>query len=279
MKIVCINDSGESLTVQYAFPFYYVSCDGLMTYTSNVVTAEPYIPGEVYQGSHNPKRNLVLTFAVRHQDYWALRDQVYSVFGMPGQFVWEPDTGERRSIRYYVESIELSDPNSQGFRQFNVSLVCPFPFFSGVQNTVQMAYWKKCMTLPFIMHSPFKIGERVSEQIKNIYNPQSINIGIKAVFTAVNGEVTNPSLQNLSTGESFKLDAFLSSGSSVSVNTLNGQKYAGYLDEPQPFNLWNYQVNDWIQLHSGDNLLRYDADSGLKYLDVSISYSQLYLGG
>ncbi len=280
MKLICTNDYGESLTVQYAFPFYYVSCDGLMAYTSNVVTVEPYIAGEVYQGSHNPKRNLVLTFAVRHQDYWGIRDRVYSVFGAPGQFTWEPDEGAQRSIRYYVESIELSDPNSQGFRQYSVSLVCPFPFFSGAQNTIKMSYWKKCMTLPFTMHSPFKVGERVSEQIKNIYNPQPISIGIKAVFTAINGEVANPGLQNLSTGESFKLDGFLPSGSSMLVSTLNGQKYAQYLlEEPQPFDLWDYQANDWIQLRPGDNLLRYDADSGLEYLDVSVSYSQLYLGG
>lgn len=279
MKIVCTNTNGDSMTIQYAFPFYYVSCDGLMSYTCDIATAEPYIPGEVYQGSHNPKRTLLLTFAVKHREYWNLRDTVYQVFGKPGTFLWFPDTGDQRSINYYVESIEFSDPNSQGFRQCSVSLICPFPFFSGKETVVSMAYWKKNITLPFVMHSPFIIGERIAEQIKNIYNPQPINVGMIITFSSSDGEVTNPSLQNMTTGESFELSGSISPGTGIIVDTITGQKSAGYLNDPQGFDLWDYSKNDWIQLHPGDNVLRYDADSGLEYLDVTIQYSQLFIGG
>ena len=280
MKIVCTNQYGESLTVRYSFPFYYVSCEGLMSYTNDIATAEPYIPGEVYQGSHNPRRTLLLEFAVRRRDYWSLRSMIYSVFGSTGTFTWHPDEGEARSISYYTESIEIADPNTMGFRHCSVSLVCPFPFFSGMEQTVPMSYWQKNITLPFVMHSPFVIGKRVQEQIKNIPNPQPVNVGITVTFTANGGNVSNPSLQNLSTGESFQLEAFLSPGESVYANTSNGHKAAGYLgDDAQTPDIWDYAANDWLQLHPGDNLLRYDADSGLEHLDVSIIYSQLYLGG
>jgi hypothetical protein len=280
MKIVCTNQHGESLTVQYSFPFYYVSCEGLMSYTNDIATAEPYIAGEVYQGSHNPRRTMLLEFAVRRQDYWNLRSVIYSVFGSSGTFTWHPDEGEVRSILYYTESIEIADPNTMGFRHCSVSLVCPFPFFSGMEQTVPMSYWQKGITLPFVMHSPFVIGTRVQEQIKNIHNPQPVSVGIKAIFAANGGAVTNPGLQNLSTGESFQLEVSLSPGDAVYVSTSDGHKAAGFLsDDPQPFDLWDYASNDWIQLHPGDNLLRFDADSGLEYLDVSILYAQLYLGG
>lgn len=279
MKIICTSASGNSITIQYAFPFFYVSCEGLMTYTNNIITAKPYIPGEIYQGSHNPKRPMELVFAVKHKDYWALRETVYSVFGEKGLFQWYPDVGNWRSIEYYVENIQCSDPNSQGFRQFNISLVCPFPFFSGVQTTVQMSYWRKNIMLPFVMQSPFTIGTRIMEQIKNIPNPQPINIGLLITFTARNGVVTNPSFQNLTTGESFTLNVNIPAGNSVQVDTINGQKSASLVDEPQAQNIWNYEQNDWIQLHPGDNVMRYDASSGLEYLDVMIQYQQLYLGG
>lgn len=279
MKIVCTSINGDSLTVQYAFPFYYVSCEGLMTYTSDVVTAEPYIPGEVYQGSHNPKRNLLLTFAVKHNQYWELRETIYRVFGDAGRFEWFPDVGPQRNIDYYVESIELSEPNTMGFRQCTVSLICPFPFFSGLEETTQLAYWKKMIILPFVMHSPFVVGKRMALQNKIITNLQPINVGIVVSFTATGESVTNPSLENITTGESFKLAAFLSPGQTAVVNTNNGKKIAFYADDPQDFDLWDYERNDWIQLHPGDNVFRYNADSGLDYLDVSIRYSQLYLGG
>lgn len=279
MKIVCTSSNGDALTVQYAFPFYYVSCEGLMTYSSDVFTAEPYIPGEVYQGSHNPKRNLILNFAVKHREYWKLRETVYKVFGASGTFTWYPDYGEQRFIDYYVESIEFSDPNSRGYRECSVSLICPFPFFSGQELTVQMSYWKKLITLPFVMHSPFKIGERISQQIVTITNLQPINVGIRAVFTANGGDVYLPELQNLTTGESFRLNVSIPAGSSVEVVTSNGQKRARVLDDPQNVDIWNYDENDWLQLHAGDNALRYDASSGIEHLDVAIYYSQLYLGG
>lgn len=279
MKIVCTNINGDGLTVQYSFPFFYVSCDGLMNYTNNISTAEPYIPGEVYQGSHAPKRVLSLIFAVKHKDYWNLRETVYNVFGSPGNFQWYPDVGNVRNISYYTENIEFSDPNSQGFRQCLVSLVCPFPFFTGEETTVQMSYWEKNITLPFTMTSPFVIGTRIQEQIVNIPNPQPINVGIIANFSADGGDVTNPSLQNLTTGESFELSAALSAGTSIYVNTINGEKRFGYTNDPQGFDMWDYNSNDWIQLHPGDNVLRFDAEEGLQFLNVSITYSQLYLGG
>jgi hypothetical protein len=250
-----------------------------MEYTCNIATAEPYIPGDVYQGSHNPKRNLVLEFAIKHKDYWALRETIYSVFGSQGTFTWIPDLGDQRTIEYYVESIELSDPNSQGYRRCIVSLICPFPFFSGLQTTIQMSYWGKNITLPFTMQSPFTIGTRISDQIKNIYNPQPINVGMIITFSSSGGDVTNPSLQNMTTGESFELTASLSEGVQVAVSTVTGKKSAGYVGDPQGFDLWDYETNDWIQLHPGDNVLRYDAQSGVEYLDVSIQYSQLFIGG
>lgn len=133
--------------------------------------------------------------------------------------------------------------------------------------------------LPFVMQSPFMIGTRIMEQIKNIPNPQPINIGLLITFTASNGVVTNPSFQNLTTGESFTLNVNIPAGNSVQVDTINGQKSASLVDEPQAQNIWNYEQNDWIQLHPGDNVMRYDASSGLEYLDVMIQYQQLYLGG
>lgn len=268
----------ESLTIQYAFPFYYVSCDGLMAYCADVTTSELYTPGESYQGSHNPKRNIVLTFAVRRREYWELRNEVYSIFGMPGTLTWYPDEGEQRSIEYYVESIEFSDPNTRGFRQCSVSFICPFPFFSGAEKTVRLSYWKPLFILPGVMNSPFRLGERVAQQLVNIYNPQPVQIGMKIKFTAL-GNVINPSLKNVASGEQFKLSASLSVGSGIAVNTQNGQKGAYYIDEPQPFSLWDYELNDWIQLRPGNNILQYGADTGAEFLDVSIEYSQLYLGG
>ena len=278
MKIICTNSKGDNLTVQYAFPYYYVSCDGLMTYNTDIATATPYIPGEIYQGSHNPKRNLVLTFAVRHRDYWNVRDLVFSVFSNNGIFTWYPETGEARSIEYYTESVSWSDPNSRGFRYCTVSLICPYPFFSGETITVNMSYWTNNILLPGVFQ-PFTLGDRISEQIIEIENLQPISIGYTVTFTAKNGDVSNPSLENITTGESFILDVAMASGSVVKVCTVNGIKRVWSPEDPQPPNPWDYELNNWWQIAPGINQIRYDAYSGVGNLDVSIEYAQLYIGG
>lgn len=279
LKIVCTNKIGKSLTIQYAFPFYYVSCDGLMTYNADISTAVPYIPGEVYQGSHNPKRNIVISFAVRRKDYWNVRDQIYSVLGESGTLTWYPDSGEKRKIDFYTESIVLSDPNSRGFRFCSVSLICPFPFFTGSSNIVQMSRWTNNIFLPGMMQTPFTIGDRITGQIANIFNSQPINVGIIATFRANSGTVSTPKLQNLTTGEEFTLSATINPGEKIIVDTINGQKRVLNNEGEKSMNLWNYQNNSWIQLHPGENELRFDAVSGATYLDVSIEYSNMYIGG
>lgn len=278
MKIVCTNTKGDSLTIQYSFPFYYVSCEGLMTYNADIATATPYIPGEVYQGSHNPKRNLVLTFAVRHMDYWNIRDLAYSVFSNKGTFVWYPDAGAMRSIGYHTESISWSDPNSRGFRYCTVSLICPYPFFSGKATNVSMSYWTNNIMLPGVFQ-PFTLGDRIANQIIDINNPQPIDVGFTASFYANGGDVVNPSLTNLTTGDSFILNITIPAGVIIKVCTENGKKRVWSPEDSQMPNPWDYETNKWWQIVPGLNKIRFDADDGMQNLDMSIEYAQLYIGG
>ena len=94
------------------------------------------------------------------------------------------------------------------------------------------------------------------------------------------GQVVNPSLLNVNTGEFIKIEKTLERGEVVTVNTHQGnKKVISELNsvEQNIFNLFTYE-STFFQLDPGDNIFRYDADLNLENLEISIYYNPRYLG-
>ena len=63
------------------------------------------------------------------------------------------------------------------------------------------------------------------------------------------------------------------------VSTSSGNKYIKGVVKGEESNYFKYLDFDstWLQLHTGDNILKYDADNNVEGLEVLISFLPKYL--
>lgn len=103
--------------------------------------------------------------------------------------------------------------------------------------------------------------------------------------------VTGLHIYKLDTGETMTIDddlvaqatgsGGLSSGDSVTISTIDGNKYAYLLRNGTSYNILNSlgKNPDWFKLHKGgDNIFSYSATSGEDKISVKISYVLAYEG-
>lgn len=122
------------------------------------------------------------------------------------------------------------------------------------------------------------MGLRQPSLIVAIENKGAVPVGMKIVFTA-SGTVLNPEIIDVNTQTFFKINKTMVAGESITVNTNIGEKkIIGSLNGVE-LNYFKYRDLDstWLQLQTGDNLIRYDADANLDALQVSIYHNDKYL--
>jgi hypothetical protein len=165
---------------------------------------------------------------------------------------------------------------------FFISLLCPSPFFE-MLNTIraELALWQPMFH--FVLEIPsgtgVEFGVRQPSQILTIQNPGDAECGCRIRFSAI-GSVVNPSLTNLNTGEYVKVLTTLVNGDVIDIYTQFASKHvvktSGGLTS-NAFSLLDVG-STFLQLSVGENLLRYDCDSGLDSLECSLYYSPLFNG-
>lgn len=121
-------------------------------------------------------------------------------------------------------------------------------------------------------------GVREPSLIVNVYNSGAVSTGMRIVFKAL-GTLTGPSLINVYTQEYFKLNKTMYAGEMVEITTTIGEKKVIAHVNGVDLNYFKYRDLDstWLQLDVGDNLFRYDAESGIDNLEVYIYFSNKYL--
>lgn len=168
------------------------------------------------------------------------------------------------------------------FEKFTVQLFCPSPFWRDETETRKdIASWVG--SFHFELEIPedegIVFGYRQPSVIVGVYNGGDVATGMRVAFKAT-GTVVNPLLLNINTQEYIKVNATLEAGETVVVNTEYGNKGATKTDGSTEIDYFRYVDVDstFMQLQIGDNVYRYNADSGLDSLEVTIYYSPKYLG-
>ena len=248
-RIICKNEDGVQVEFNYSFePFFLVSVDGIYTVSNNVVTSEnTMVDGSTYQGSTTKQRNIVIT-AQMERDYQANRDLLYKCFKpkSTGLFTYI-EGSETRVIDYKVEGL----------------FEWPHEFLEEKE--------------------PF--AERTAEVLKEIENDSAAdNIGITVTLEA-EGPVINPAVYHAESGEFIKIGnevrSFSINAGDVVIITTETNNKAVYLVRDgvkQEINEYLDEDSDFIQLQHGTNTIRYTADAGEDYLNVTVSYRFRYLG-
>lgn len=175
-------------------------------------------------------------------------------------------------------SIKYSAPykdNNEVLCKFLIQGTCPDPLFTtlGEQSAVIGTVKKFHFPLIIPQNVGILMGLRTSSLFLNLNNTGDVATGMLIEFTCTSN-VKNPKLINVDTQEFIQIDKTIVPGEKIVVSTISGEKYIrGTLNgvESNYFGYLNYE-STWMQLNTGLNTLKYDADDNLTGLEVSVSF-------
>ncbi len=283
--ITCLNAKGASVTFGSDFaPFLLVSADGLYAEYNNIyISDNTMTDGATYQGTTSKKRNIVLTLKDK-EGHRENRNTLYHLF-LPkskGMLIYEEE-GVRRMIGYYVESIVFD--SSPKVRTATVSLICPDPFFAPVQESeAAISDWRANFTFPHNFTTE-EFATKLQSKLAIIENDTGVErVGLEFMVNA-NGNVTNPSITQVETGDTLKIGNATKPFSMVAgdilvitTETNNKRVWLTHGGATTEVNSYLDEGSYFIQLMDGTNTIGYDADSGENNMTVTIKYRLKYPG-
>ena len=167
------------------------------------------------------------------------------------------------------------------FMQYSIPITCCNPFWrEEAEARKDIAAWVPSWEFDFeLPEEGIELGYREPSIIVNVYNEGDIKSGMRIEFRAI-GTVVNPILLNVNTQEYIKVNATMEAGDVITVNTDYGSKGATLDREGETVDYFRYIDVDstFIQLDIGDNVFRYDAESGAAALEATIYHNNKYLG-
>ncbi|MBS4171946.1 phage tail family protein [Bacillus sp. FJAT-49736] len=292
-EIVCTNQNGDSLLIS-PNSIYKIQDDidttGVKANTTYVTNYR--IQGATAVSSRLEQRDLSLTFFIDVEgmdEDWIQerRDEVFRVFNP----IYNPIKVLIKTVNrsFFIDAhVELTpsinpDPSSmnESWHDVLVQLSAGNPFFlDSEKRKVEIATWLPMLEFPLEISSDgSEIGQRSPSLIVNVLNEGQVETGMTIQFKAL-GTVINPSLFNVNTREYFKINKTMTAGEVITVNTYQGKKRLESRLNGITTNIFNFMDyrSKFMQLEVGDNLFRYDADSNVENLEVSIYFTPQYLG-
>lgn len=279
-KLLFKNAWNEQLLITYAHPFFLYSIDGVFQSRHSLATVTAYgKDGGRITDSKAEMRNIVVVVQIQHNQIQN-RNVLYDFFQpkQSGTMYYFDDAIERK-IEYQVESVTV--PEFGVVRLATISLLCPDPAFKDIsEKRVSMAMWRGGIRFPLEIHPPFTVTEKVDTLIASIYNSNVKPLGLRVRFSA-SGEVKAPSLTEIGRQETLQADLTMQKGDVLEITTAQGGKSATLYRDGIAHNVINTLAYPpvWLQAEQGDNVFRYNAESGIDALSVDIYYSQTYWGG
>ncbi len=284
-KLIYRNSKGQELTLCKSRPFLLESIENYANFNTDINFSNNVIDGVSIDNVSIKEKVLPITGAIlasSKEDLDRKRAYLSALFNpkFKGNLTYTNDALTRK-IDGIVQDITFQPPINF-MQKFLVQLLCPNPFWRDVNaKKVDIALWQGDFEFDLeIEGEGIQMGHRVSNLICNISNYGDVSCGMKIQFRAL-ATVVNPSLFNVNTREFIKINQTLEKGDLLEVTT----EYSNKRIELIKSNGTRQNVFNWIDLDSefldlavGDNLFRYDAESGIDNLEVSIYYTPLYLG-
>ena len=193
--------------------------------------------------------------------------------------------GVTRVISCTPDSAPVFDNREKLFERFSIQLVCLNPFWRDASETREdVAIWEGGMEFPtetggLELTDDWEIGFRSPSLIANVNNVGDVSTGLRVVFRAL-ASLSNPEIINVNTGEFIRVNTEMEAGDLITVTTGYGQKAVTLNRNGNTSDIFRLLDVDstYMQARVGDNLYRYDADSGVDNLEVTIYHNNLYLG-
>lgn len=282
-KITCVNNNGLSVVFMYDHDeteFFLVSTEGIYKVKNNVNTTQnATTDGSTYSGDALEERNITILVNIR-RNHQQNRDMLERVLKLHSEgTLYHEENGRTRRIEYYVEDIDI--PDNGVIRTATIQLKCPDPYFKDEEAThIEMASWESGWEFPFeIPEEGMEFGTRSKETIKVVDNNSTTAIGIQMTIVAED-TVINPTIMNVTTGETLKLLCEMKSDDEIIITTQQGNIDVVMIRDGKKTD-YNWTVDEenegYIQLETGRNYINYKADDGGDYMNVNFDFENRYV--
>lgn len=291
--VKCTNNSDDSIT--FGHHFFLDDDFDLSGLAANVNYSESTKDGASYQSTVLSTRSFSLPFFIKmalSSSEWIemRRQEAYKVFNpkknpITFEFTTEGGneyifTAELTSTPIFASSKDFEESNDvwqNGLLQFT----CADPYIYKKDTTiVYIATWIPNLVFPIVIPDDgIAFAYRTPSLIANVVNDGQDDSGIVIRFRATSS-VSKPSLINVNTYEVLKLNMNLEGGDVVDISTERGKRYGKLIRNNVTTSVFGKVAleSSFLQITPGDNLFRYDAESGLDNLEVSIHFRNKFLG-
>lgn len=260
---------------------------------ADVSYLETNLSGSRYQSTKIRNRNFDLEVRISKlfQDETAMdsqRERMYQVFNPelnPIRFDFKTSDGTEYYLTAYATATPRMAPDKSNYnaayQRALLQFVCTDPYiyqgFSvNVDTRVEISSY-----IGNIEFDDFEIPEdgreveyRTPSLSANVFYTGSSEDGMVIKYRAT-GPVVNPRLLNVVTYEAIKLNITLQTGDIVTISTYKGERGITLLRGGVTTNIFNtFSISDskFLQIKPGDNVFRFEADSGEEFLEVAIDY-------
>lgn len=303
IKLITItNPNGEELTINLddiepESGLFITEIEGLGPVKADInMTELAAKDGSKYNSSRANGRNIVMKVRfIYASSIEEVRLLSYKYFPLKKRIKFHIETDNRiAEVDGYIESNE-PDIFSQE-ESASISIVCESAWFKDAsEDGIQIIDFSDIVPL---FEFEFEDDDEESPTIEfssleirreNVitYNGDTDNGFIMRMF--IEGSVTNPSIYNIETLESIKIDtakvaaivgSAVKAGDEIRIDSIQNEKSVTLIREGKSYNILNaLDINAaWFVLHPGDNLFGYTADSGELNIMFRIE-SQILLQG
>lgn len=274
------NSRGEILNLTRNPNYTVISVDGLLQPNANISTTEVNtIDGSLLNYTRVTERNIVLRI-MPLGNIEENRIHLYKWFTSKQKVRIYFKNGDRDAyIDGYVETFEGS--LFENPQTLQVSIICPDTYFKDVSEISQDAnYTTPLFEFPFsISQDGIELSTYDSTSTIIVDNKSDAEAGMTVNIRA-SGEVVNPTIYRRNTLERLKLNFTMQASDTIKISTHKGNKSITLIRNGTESNIMNSIDKKivWFQLHPGENLFTYEAESGMEYLSVSFKYNFIYGG-
>lgn len=158
------------------------------------------------------------------------------------------------------------------FADFAFSLIAPYPYWQSTQTKeLALSGVEPGFKLPCNFTETFRFGTPISLQYINAVNAGQVPVPFTVTILA-NGDVENPKLINMITGEFLELEKTLSPGERIIIETTHARTNVTSSVDGDIRGALTLD-STLFRLNVGDNLLKPDADSGKSDMEMSVSFA------
>lgn len=289
MKIVrFLNANGDEIQLTNSTPVMLLEMD--ISNSVNIYNSKGMLEdGATYLGNTLDIKDISLKFVVianNQEELIRYKEKINKVFNpkLNEGTLYHRDNIKERKIKGIISKLPYWTDVEKNISECLIDIIASNPYWSDIEETkAEIVLWKGGFHFPLSIpkNEGVIMGVREPSLIVNVNNSGDVKTGMIIEFKA-RGSVTNPSLYNVNTREYIKINKNMAAGEIIRVNTnFNNKKIESVLNGVTT-NIFNHidlgGGDTFLQLDVGDNILRYDADTNLSNLEVSIYFNQKYLG-